>query len=154
MKTGQFSRGRALWLSHTTGKPFLPVWAGQTQFCPVFDYALIFVVPNILQYFLDARNLLVKPNLYVGTFLFVNICPSVIRWILHEPEDIKALNSDDVQFIGYLASKGDVYIGYICSKGNICIGHCLESTLGFLPNTWKIFFSNTFHRLLLGDFTL
>ena len=40
----------------------------------------------------------------------------------------------------YSVTKGNVYIGHICFKGNTCIGHCLENTLGSLPNTWKVYF--------------
>jgi hypothetical protein len=38
---------------------------------------------------------------------------------------IKALNSNDVQVIDYVASKNNVYIDHICLMDDTCIDHCL-----------------------------
>jgi hypothetical protein len=58
--------------------------------------------------------------------------------------NVKILNSRYVQLVGYLASKDDPYIHHICCKDNTSIDNCLEGTLSFLLNTWKIFFQVSF----------
>jgi hypothetical protein len=51
----------------------------------------------------------------------------------------KALNNNDAQLIGYLASKDDVDIGHICSKGDTCISYYSESTLALENTSSSIF---------------
>jgi hypothetical protein len=89
------------------------------------------------------------------TFLSVNTCPSIFKWIRHELENINQNQTATIPISSAVRRLRAMYTSSIFVLRAVHVSAIVwRAFLGFLPNTWKVLFSNTFHWLLLGDFHL